>query len=111
MFPRTSEYPKEIFVKDMVWRVRFCRTVPDDPQEKDLGMCDPESRTIFIRYKQKPRETFMTFVHELLHAFEFEYNIEISHEIIYELEECIADLVTQNPELFILFMFRVFNAS
>ena len=96
VFPRTRDYPKEIFIKDHVWDLKFCRSTPDDRDPEDLGLCDPSTKTIYVRYKQPARETFMTVVHEWLHMVEDEYEIEIGHKIIHVLEEAIADFLEKN---------------
>lgn len=110
MFPKTREYPNQVIVNGNYWDIKFCRKTPDNPPS-DLGLCDPGIKTLFIRYKQSSRETFMTFCHELLHAIEDEYEIDIPHNVIYKLEDAIADLVENNPEIFIQFLFRVMDAT
>ena len=110
MFPKTREYPKEIIVKDQPYDIKFCRNTPEGP-DSDVGLYDPETRTLYIRYKQTPKETFKTAVHEWLHAVEDEYGVKLGHPIIEKLEDAIADLVEKNPEIFISFLEKAFNAS
>ena len=97
MYPPVRKYPKMIVVREVPWRVRFCRKVPDGPDL--LGLCDPASQTIYIKLKQKPKDTFMTFVHEVLHIFENEYDFDIPHKIIEQLEKPIAEFMAENWDL------------
>ncbi len=43
-----------------------------------------------------PYGLLRTFVHECLHALEFEYNIQIRHKTVYELEEAICAFLIDN---------------
>jgi len=104
MFPTCRKYPKDIMVRGTHWDIKFCRSTPEGP-DSDLGLNDPEARIIFIRYKQTPRETFMTLVHEWLHAVEAEYEIQIGHPIIEVLEEVFASFCEENDEFLIWFIF------
>jgi hypothetical protein len=96
-YPRTRKYPKVVIVRDMPWRVKFVRNCPGS--RTDLGLCCPSQQTIYIKLKQKPKETFMTFIHELLHAFEFEYDFNIPHKAIEQLEKPISEFVLDNWDL------------
>jgi len=111
MYPGVRDYPKEIVVKDTPWNIKFCRKTPDDQPGEGLGLCDPETKTLYIRYKQSPRETFKTFVHEWWHAVEVEYEFDISHKLIYKFETIFTDLLENNPEFFIQFIFHVTGAK
>lgn len=106
MYPKCRQYPKGITVGNAHWDVKFCRKTPDHPPT-DVGLCDPETRTIYIRYKQSRRETLMTFLHEWLHAVEFEYEIEIGHTIIEKLEDAVIEFCEENPEVLVNFLFQM----
>lgn len=41
-----------------------------------------------------------TFIHEILHAIEFTYNLEIDHKLIHQLETALYAFVVDNPEVF-----------
>jgi hypothetical protein len=92
--PAANEYPKEIKIGDEVYQIKFVNKVFGEA--RTAGMCDPEKRIIHIKRGQSLTETFNTFVHEVLHAFEFEYNIRISHRAVYKLERAISDLLMCN---------------
>lgn len=53
---------------------------------RDLGSCDPKTKQIFISMKAGKREAERTFIHEIFHAIEFEYDLRIPHALIRLLE-------------------------
>ena len=87
-------YPKEILIGETVWRVRFVRKFRGEPNT--VGLCCEANETIYIRQGLGRVETFKTFLHELLHAVEFEHKIEIPHKLIYQLELPLTLLIFQN---------------
>ena len=91
--PRKSQYPQKIKVNKVLYTIVFV----DQIEGKDtLGLCDFELKVIFIKNKQKPTETFKTFIHEFLHAIEFEFNCGLEHSLIYKFEESIAKALYDN---------------
>lgn len=60
------------------------------------GYCDEAKQRIEIlaRLKTKPRIT--TFIHEVLHAIEDEYNIEIDHKLLDKIAVALAELILVN---------------
>jgi hypothetical protein len=92
---RKKDYPTELFIGDNVWDIKFVRK----PLENDpycYGLCDPGELTISIRLGQSPEERLKTFLHELLHAVEYEYKIEIPHSLIARLEDPFARFLIDN---------------
>lgn len=84
-------------VGDNLWTVRFVKYIPHDkPGRYCLGASDPEEQTIYILMGQKPRERLSTFVHELIHVLEYEYNISIPHRLVYSLEDPIVRFLVDN---------------
>jgi hypothetical protein len=99
--PRQSDYPREILVGDAMYRIRFVRKIKEGTirQGSDLevvGLCDPSEKEILIIQGLDPLERFKAFIHELLHAIEFEHDIDIAHKLIYQLEEPIAAILIEN---------------
>lgn len=90
--PKRSEYPKNIKVgfAQVPYKIRF---VSD---KKWLGKCSYNRRTIWLNSKQPDRNLFTTFLHELLHAIEFETGTRIKHKIIYRFEEGLYSFLTNN---------------
>jgi len=61
-----------------------------------LGECRFDVRQIALKNGQSERETFKTFVHEVIHAMEVERGIKIPHKAIYQLEDAIFYLLFHN---------------
>lgn len=96
--PRKSEYPKELDIpcKDgtiQTYEIKWARKFKDRMQ---MAECDPGAHEITIKLGQTPTETFRCFIHEILHAIEFEMHIDIKHSMIYKLEEALFHLLKLN---------------
>jgi hypothetical protein len=74
---------------EVVWVDAF-----DDP--KQGGQCWREGRIIYLKRGLSAARTFEIFIHELLHAMEFEHAIPISHAVIEGLEGAVAQLLKLN---------------
>lgn len=81
-------------INNIVWIVRF---VPFDDIELmrndgsfSLGICDRNTRTIYINENLRNDLLKRVICHEVTHAVMFSYNIDLS----IEQEEFLADLVT-----------------
>ncbi len=92
--PTRKRYPQELVINNEVYRVRFVTKISGDCQV--MGNCNPTTRVIQIKNNQSAGETFATLIHELLHAIEFEYDLDIPHKHVYALEKALADLFLQN---------------
>jgi len=60
------------------------------------GECDNTAKIIFLKSKMSKSRTLKTLIHEILHAMEYEHGIDMSHKVIYELEEPILRLLKLN---------------
>lgn len=94
-YPKIKDYPDSINIGFKTWRVRFVKKI-DGGEEDWRGYCSDDDRTILIVSGQGRRATYETFIHECLHAIEYEYKITISHKTIYELEAPLAHLILGN---------------
>lgn len=94
-FPSPNEYPKEIYIEDATYKVKFVKTIPHH-SKKAVGLCDGQKQIIYIRAGQSPRGTFRTLVHECLHAIDFEYGVRLKHKHIYILELALEALLADN---------------
>lgn len=74
----------------VVWVDRF-----DDP--KQIGWSDKDARLIYLKHRMGVKETNEIFIHEVLHAIEYEYDIALPHKLVYALQGPLALLLTQNP--------------
>lgn len=80
---------KNKVVYEIVWVESFA-----DPDV--LGECRFDSKQIAIKDGLSEREAFKTFVHEVLHAVEFERGVKIPHRAIYQLEDAVFYLLFHN---------------
>lgn len=64
---------------EVVWVDKF-----DNPDT--LGLCDFDKKIIYIKKKMGAKDTRATFWHELTHAMEAEYNFQIPHAVVHQLE-------------------------
>lgn len=68
----------------------------DKLENDDLGSCDKNSRQILILLGMSKKETLATFIHELIHAIEFEYNIAIPHLAVHQMDLAIEAILRLN---------------
>lgn len=96
-FPKLRDYRKQWMIGDNIWRVKFVRHIPHGVAGRIcVGMAEPSEQIIYIALKQKPRERFKTFVHEMLHVLEDEYGFVLPHKLVYKLEDPIMRLIVDN---------------
>ena len=84
-------------------RVRIKRDITydivysDDLGADTIAECRPEPlRQIAIKNNLSNKELIKSFLHELLHAIEFEHDLKISHSLVHELEEPIYKVLILN---------------
>lgn len=90
LLPTQAKYPKKLHVGTEVYKVRFEKDFPD------YGETDPEKMIIVMKDGLSPREILSTFVHECLHALEFEHGIKIKHKTVHKLEDAITKFLLDN---------------
>lgn len=79
-------------INDDIWELCFTSKMPRD----EYGQCDPSKYKITIRYGLNRIDFLDTLIHELAHAIEFSYEIDIQHALIHRMEAPIRDLIIQN---------------
>lgn len=97
--PRQCDYPKEIVVGDSIYRLRFVRTICNTRSGSDketLGLCCPSEKEILIKQGLEPQERLSTLIHEILHCIEFEFDVELPHKLIYQLEGPLTQILLDN---------------
>ena len=60
------------------------------------GECRYDSKQIILKNGLSQRLTTQTFIHEVLHAVEFEYGIPIPHTIVTQLDEALERVLRLN---------------
>lgn len=87
--------PSRVRIKRGV-RYEIVRQTEIDGKPDTLGLCDPNTRHLYIKSDLSKTEEIKTYIHEMLHALEAEWDIKIPHESVYRLEEAIYKFLTLN---------------
>ena len=61
-----------------------------------LGECDFDGKLIVLKRNLSKAKANKIFLHELMHAIEYECGIQIPHKSIYELEDALYKLLRLN---------------
>lgn len=98
-------YPDRLKIGDRYYRIRFVKSIRGckksvDKKNTVLGLCDEGRAEILIRNELSTDEKLKTLLHELGHAMEFEYNINMPHAAIYKYEEALFDFICANIDVF-----------
>lgn len=72
--------------KDVTYSVIQKDMGHDYKGHKVLGECIYKDKEIFLTIHQSDTEKIKTLIHEVLHAIEFEYKMDISHKSVEILE-------------------------
>jgi hypothetical protein len=76
-----------------VWIVKFMQPYDEifrmDNGEFTIGVCDDNTKTIYISNLLKGEKLKQVLCHEIVHAAMFSYNVELE----YEQEELLANLI------------------
>ena len=76
------------------WQVRFVSKMPSECEhehEHVYGLCDPGSQTIYVDETSAYSMRLSTFLHELMHAIESIYDVDIDHRDL----NLVSDVMTQ----------------
>jgi hypothetical protein len=89
--------PHKVRIK---WNVSYLVVWVDRFDDADcMGLCDREKKHIYIKKGLPPKVVEEVFWHEVLHALEFEHNITIPHQAIYDLGKSLPRLFNLNKWL------------
>lgn len=89
-------YPKSLVVNGNEWQIKFVNII--DKNKETLGLCDPETKTVYIKKGQKRGEILSTALHEIYHIYEYEYGFDIKHSLVYKIEEAMTSFLLDNLE-------------
>lgn len=97
-----------ITINGIGWRVKFVHPWDDMLVREDgvrtLGMCDRDTKTIYLAENLEGSMLKKVICHELVHAAMFSYNVYLS----LEQEEVIADIIATYGEEIINITNKVF---
>lgn len=79
-------------IGDQCYELKFVQRLPDN----DLGLCDPSRNSCYIKLGQTKKETFKTFIHEMIHAIEDVYDFDLPHDFVEVLEVGVSDFIIDN---------------
>lgn len=92
-----KDFPKFVRIKeDVFYEVKFRRKMP---KPSTVGYCHSGTQEISIAMGLDKELRLKTFIHELLHCIEFEYDIKIPHKLIYALEDPLIYVLSENTNL------------
>lgn len=91
--PGRRQYPKQVAIADEVYAVRFVRSFKE---KNTMGECCGAEREIRIKLGMTRQETLQTYIHETLHALEFECKVKLPHRLVYKLEVILFDYFMAN---------------
>ena len=95
--PNKKDLAKGWLINDSIWKVLFVKSIKYGNKNKGIvGITDFSSQEIHIKTNQSKTETLSTFIHEILHAMDEEYDMKLTHKQIYQLEEAIMDFMASN---------------
>ena len=90
--------PEFLLIGDSIWSVKLVRKI-DYPRHKvriTVGLADPETCVISLKKSLSTEDKLEYFVHELIHALDHEYDLNIPHKLVYKLQKPIADFLRAN---------------
>lgn len=85
--------PEYVYIRSKRWTVDIVQQEDFECEDKTFGQCDPNTRTILILEGQPPRQMLGTFLHEFIHACEFEWGVKIPHRMVYFIERRLTPVV------------------
>lgn len=91
--------PKRVKIKRRWWTIIATDEYIIYQGRRCRGLCNGDTREIHIYTGQREKMIFSTLLHELLHAIEFTYGVQMPHRLIFELEGPLADMLMKNPEI------------
>jgi hypothetical protein len=86
-------YERTIIIGRREWAVRVVERINED---NDYGECDDAKSTITLRIDKNRRRMAETYIHELLHAIEYTYKVNIRHRVINKLERALVAYLVRN---------------
>lgn len=86
-YPRQKDFPTKIMLGGKDVHVIWGGVTSD---ENGHYQSDGETRIIRIRRGLKPQVRFNIFIHEMMHALEEIYNIEVPHKLVDKLSDLLS---------------------
>lgn len=94
--------PKKKKIEGKIWRISQVEQPVNDDGEICWGVCDYNTRTIFIKARLAKEEKLKTYLHEILHAALHEIGLELGYSrdeiTVQKLENIICRLFRLQPK-------------
>jgi len=90
---RRRDYPKTLVIGKATYTVEMVPHIHETKKRVQRGECCPNTKRIKLLETLNSVELFETFIHEVLHAIEFEGGFKIKHKTIYDLEVPLAKFI------------------
>lgn len=99
-----------IKIGNLIWRLKFVpwddpNLIRDDTGSPTLGMCDLNTRTIYINENLHGAKLREVISHELVHASLFSYGLQLT----LDQEELLAQLIGTYGEEIVIITDKIFN--
>ena len=94
--PTRKEYPPYIWIRDKAgkkikWKIKFVRL-----NNKELGVTHWPDRLIELHPMRSKKLLAEIFIHEVLHAIEFEGGVCIPHRLVYDMQSPLLFFMLDN---------------
>lgn len=89
---------KEFYVKGKEWRLEYRWSLKAPDGERVRGLCDFDSRTIYLDRLVLKEEKWSVFLHELVHAILYEAHLHDGTGLELNTEEIICEAMTDALE-------------
>jgi len=80
-----NRIPSVVQIKKAKYHVLWVDAFPNDPTQ--LGGTDPNKFQITVKNGQTSKESVCTFLHEVAHAFNFEYEMKLTEAQVVKFEK------------------------
>lgn len=97
MYPKQIDYPHRVKVGRVWYNIVWTKVIEGD--QSAAGLCDEGARQITMLQGMGRKEMFRVFIHELIHAMEFEHLIPIPHSLVSQIDEPLAKTLLANFNL------------
>ncbi len=92
------DIPEKVKIGAFEWSVRLNDNLMHERDER--GCCRPKSLSIDIDPGSQPVAQEETFIHELLEAITWQYDIQMEHKDLWNLSQVLHQVIKENKDIF-----------
>ena len=85
--------PTQIKIKDQLFEIVWSTEIINDKHIMGMTRFDPNQ--IIIKIGQSPKETVHTYIHEVVHAIDYVYDIDLTEEQVLAIESSLSVILKQ----------------